>query len=180
MAAAIVALSLVVLFNLLLTFGVLRRLRELQDRTPQGPITPPLQTGIRAPAFVAHDISGARFSERDLAGGGVLAFLATDCDGCHQQIPTLQVSLASVSNLPVVVVVATAMHGEVDTERSVELMSRVKVPEYTRKVAAIEPLDGNLQAAYQVTDFPTYIIIDDGGIIRATTHDASRVGIAAH
>jgi hypothetical protein len=100
LAAAVVLIGMLCLLNLLLTFGVIRRLRE-QSATGKAP-TPildpdgkPALVGDVPPAgapigdFTATTVDGDLISREGLVNGGTAVFLAADCGSCRENVPNL-------------------------------------------------------------------------------------------
>ena len=84
---SVVMLWAIVLFNLLLTFGLIRRMNT-RSRMPSGEM---LKIGAPAPAFTAETLTGetvtlAQFAGRRLA----LLFMSSTCDPCLEKLPELQ------------------------------------------------------------------------------------------
>lgn len=83
LAAAVVLLGVLCLLNLLLTIGILRRMRA--QAAPAGP-SPALGPGSSAGEFTAVTTHGEPVSHDTLTG--VVGFFSADCEACHELLPS--------------------------------------------------------------------------------------------
>ncbi|MFC5180505.1 peroxiredoxin family protein [Actinomadura harenae] len=90
LVAAVVLFAVLSVLNLLLTFGILRRMRA---DAAAGPRTVPgagdlfaLKPGATVPEFSAVTTRDEPVTREDAAG--VVAFFSADCDGCHDLLPS--------------------------------------------------------------------------------------------
>lgn len=97
--------------------------------------------------------------------GGVVIFMELGCPPCSVMSENWRETLASWSNHPVVLGIASA--------------SLDRITRYREKLAIPFPIycdTGNVyETAYQVIDFPFQLVIDTSGIIRSTTYDAREI-----
>lgn len=156
---AVATLSFLTLANLLLTFGVIRRLRSLDlPRHPEA-LAPELSAGAPAPSVLRETTA------QEPAGSQVLvAFMATDCSGCALQLDDLRDFLAQRPRLSKAVFVTTQMH-----EDSVAT-STLEVPDDPRVTSLDEPLGGLWQTGFRVRDFPSFFLVEDGLVVASTHH----------
>lgn len=143
--------------NLLLTLGVIRRLTKMSSALPS----------VMVPAMALGSSLSQRAVEQlgspAMEGGGLVAFMADDCEGCHAQAEDLAVFLSDNPVLHSVLVVTTKMHSD-SAPRPVPL------PADARVVTVEEPLSGPWQTDFQVSDFPTFFIVRDGRVAAAGHH----------
>jgi hypothetical protein len=179
--AAIVVLTALVLLNLLLTFGVIRRLREhaqaLETVSPRTTLT----VGATVPDFAATTDRGEAVSAATLRSTGALvAFLAPDCPACEEQLPAVRSRLAeAVAGPAAVLVVLTRLHPAPDAADSAaaEAAALVENLGVAGGPALIvhEPLDGPAQLAFQVAAFPAFYLVDTAGRVEAVTNAAAQL-----
>jgi hypothetical protein len=165
--AAVVAVACLCLLDLLLTFGVIRRLREHTDllagaRGGQPPVTG-LAAGQSPGAFSAATIAGDLVS--DVMGLRVVAFLSSSCPACPRMVP------------PFVEYVSSHRIGR-DSVLAVIAGSASEPPPYLAQLAEaaqvrIEPADGDVIHAFRVQEFPAFCVLDSGGALIASGHDPS-------
>jgi cytochrome oxidase Cu insertion factor (SCO1/SenC/PrrC family) len=110
LSAAVVLLCLLCAFDLLLTFGVIRRLRQhteqLADLRTKPAITG-LTIGGDVGAFESRTIDGQSVTSAGLTGDTVVAFFSTTCAACHERLPEFLEHVAAVGvHTRVLVVVA--------------------------------------------------------------------------
>lgn len=163
LAYAIVGiLSVLTLANLLLTFGIIRKLAQMQWSPARVP-SPALVVG--SPVPVVAEVGGHATFEP--TSRSMVVFMAVDCDGCHAQLPDLAGYLARRTDIQRVVAVVTSMHdGRTEHNMELPLGSHVEIIE--------EPLDGPWQRAYLIGDFPTFFIVLHGRV-EAASHHISRL-----
>ncbi|MGK5674299.1 peroxiredoxin family protein [Micromonospora sp. URMC 106] len=176
--AVLVVLTTLTLLNLLLTFGVIRKLREHTQELARArpPVT--LSVGAQVPDFTAATAGGDVVSIASLrASGGLVAFLAPDCSGCQEQLPSTRSALAEALDTPMaVLVVITRLHPAPDRDdrERAELVAALGV-EDSRAVIVHEPLDGALQSAFQVAAFPAFYLVDTDGRVAAASNNATQL-----
>ncbi|GAB3804041.1 peroxiredoxin family protein [Micromonospora zhanjiangensis] len=174
--AAIAVLAILTLLNLLLTFGVIRKLREQELTAVRPPVT--LSVGARVPDFTASTAGGDVVSVAALRpSGGLVAFLAPDCSGCQEQLPAVRSALAEALDTPMaVLVVVTRLRPEsahTDNEDT-DLVAALGVAD-SRAAIVHEPLDGTLQSAFQVAAFPGFYLVDTDGRVAAVSNNAAQL-----
>ncbi|MEV4543206.1 peroxiredoxin family protein [Micromonospora echinaurantiaca] len=176
--AALVVLAVLALLNLLLTFGVIRKLREHTQELARArpPVTLPV--GAQVPDFTAPTAGGDVVSIASLrASGGLVVFLAPDCSGCQEQLPAARSALAEALDTPVaVLVVLTRLRPAPEREDSerAELVTALGVLD-SRAAIVHEPLDGALQSAFQVAAFPAFYLVDTDGRVAGVSNNASQL-----
>ncbi|MDO3703161.1 TlpA disulfide reductase family protein [Micromonospora sp. C28SCA-DRY-2] len=176
--AALVVLAVLALLNLLLTFGVIRKLREHTQELARArpPVT--LSVGAQVPDFTAPTTGGDVVSVASLrAAGGLVAFLAPDCSGCQEQLPSVRSTLAEALATPMaVLVVLTRLSPapERDDRERAELVAALGL-RGTRVAVVHEPLDGALQSAFQVAAFPAFYLVDTDGRVAGVSNNASQL-----
>lgn len=161
-AAAAVAIGLTLL-NLLLTLGVIRRLREHTDLLSRRVVDNPaeakvmLDPGQEPAGFVVTAQDGGVIDSAMLAQRSLVAFLSPGCDLCHEQLPEFIGYAGHFSNgrdATVAVVVG-------DHEQAHELVSRLTP---VAKVV-LEDKDGAMCKAFDVKGYPAYAVVDGGVIV---------------
>jgi hypothetical protein len=83
LVAAVVLLAVVCVLNLILTLGLIRRLRA-QDAPHAGPPTA-LGVGAEIGDFAATTVDGEPVRRDDLTG--LVGFFSAGCDPCHELLP---------------------------------------------------------------------------------------------
>lgn len=165
LGAAIVVVGLLCLADLLLTLGVIRRLREHTEqlagfRGQDAPVSG-LASGEIPEPFTALSISGERLSGP--AGWRVVAFFSAGCSACPERVPAfIDYLRANQISRDAVLTVITSSQPE-----------PVSYQEHLAEVApvCIEPLDGEIAAAFKVRGFPTFCLLDGAGSVSAFSHE---------
>lgn len=163
--AAVVIVGALCLLDLLLTFGVIRRLREhtelLARSQPAGVDVIGLPAGTAPPAFTATDGDGA--AVRGPSGLRVVAFFSTSCSICPKRAPAFvdYVRGHPVGRDEVLAVVVG------QTAESVPYMADLT------DVARVctESADGALERSFAVRGFPAFFVLDAGGTVLWSGYD---------
>ncbi len=131
-----------------------------------------LQPGDLAPAFAAQDVSGRNVRSADLAGKVVLvAFWATWCRTCREELPGLDRLLGKYGNRGFSVVAVTVGS------------SRQAVADYLKSNTLSFPVlldDGTVSALYQCVHLPTAFLIGRDGVIRKVYKGAAKDALAVY
>ncbi|MEV4641155.1 TlpA disulfide reductase family protein [Actinoplanes sp. NPDC049548] len=161
----VAVLSAISILNLLLTFGIIRRLRS----QPMGrPVNYPgvLPVGAVAGDFAAWDIQDRPVSRDDLSGRTLVGFFSPGCSSCLERLPDfVAVSAAFGPERSWAVVLG-------DVEQAGEYLPSL---EPVARVVLQDP-DGPLMSAFSVSAFPTFFVVDAGGRVLSsglTTEDLS-------
>ncbi|MFI1829347.1 TlpA family protein disulfide reductase [Streptomyces sp. NPDC020412] len=150
LTAAVVLVGMLCVLDLLLTIGVIKKLREYGPAGPTrapGPGMTPLSPGKELPAFTAVTVDGETVDRSSLPGEALIAFLSPNCAPCRAELPELVAYAAAEPggrNHTLAVVVGEPE----ECERFVRELSPV-----ARVV--VEPKGGPVCAALRVDAFPT-------------------------
>jgi hypothetical protein len=157
------------LLNLLLTLGVLRRLREHSARLAEvpdfsmedGPAYSAKFTGRPLPDFSARAIDGTQISPQSLMGSpGMIAVLRVGCGPCHEQLPGF-VGWAGDTDATATALVTGPSSDATDM---IGRLADVSVVVAGREADALAETLG-------VNVFPTFLEMDSSGVVvRAETH----------
>lgn len=164
--AALALVGAVASLNLLLTLGVIRRLREHTVRLaalPAGGGPPPelmLPAGARPGDFRAETVDGAEVSLTSLAAPALVGFFSPGCEPCREWIPRFVQAAGELPHGPaqalaVVVGDATAMSDELARLRRVAQV-------------VVEPFDGPVSRAFAVNGWPVLCRLGEDGTITTT------------
>jgi thiol-disulfide isomerase/thioredoxin len=171
----VLIVGIVSLANLLLAFGIIRRLREHSELIVQGSFGGPQTTVLKLAAgstpagFAATTADGRQLTSA--AGFTLVAFFSTTCPSCSAMAgPFTQ--LVAEHGLPresVLVVVAG---------------SQAEAPAYLDQLTVVatlvsEDLGGLVQQAFQVTGYPAICLLDEGGAVVASDYDPARLPVPA-
>jgi hypothetical protein len=163
LAAAVALFGLLAAVNLLLTIGVVRRLREqttelaeLRARAPMGGDETSLPVGATVAPFEvatvdAHTVSLASLGERPLVG-----FFSPSCKPCNERLPGF---VQHAGSRPggrdnVLAVVAGTLEGSVEYVEQLRAVATV----------VVEPDQGPVQKAFGVTGFPSFLLLREGEV----------------
>jgi peroxiredoxin len=168
LSVAVVVLAVLCLLDLVLTLGVVRRLRDhntrlqaLQGVAPDGFALPRPGDGVSP--FSAVALSGETVTNDDLAEPTLVAFFTPDCPSCEEKLPgfldyTRDFASGKARVLGVVASESGGSH------------YRTALSEVATVVSERER--GALQKAFNVTAFPSFLVVVDGMVAQAT-HDVA-------
>ncbi|MEV4415377.1 hypothetical protein [Catellatospora sp. NPDC049609] len=159
--AAVVLLGLLCLLNLVLTYGVVRRLRRhseilaaREDTGQTGGSTAP--AGTELPPFSAVSVQGGELSERSFTAPTLVGFFSPGCPPCEALIPRfVAAAAAGGSSALAVVEEEEGMEAYVGRLRSVATV-----------VAG--PQARVLAKAFAVRGYPAICLVGAGGVIADT------------
>lgn len=167
LTAAVVLVGLLCLLDLVLTLGVIRRLREhtslleqrpgLSDAFPE-PLGVPV--GETVGAFEATTPGGEQVSRDLLAGRTLVGFFAPGCGPCAEQLPAF---IERARSMPggrgeaLAVVVGDESAGDPAYEQRLAPVAQV----------VVEGAAGPLQQAFGVRAYPSLFLVETGGVVAA-------------
>jgi thiol-disulfide isomerase/thioredoxin len=165
LSVAVAVLAVLVLLDLVLTLGVVRRLRDhstrigvLQGIQPEEASLP--DAGAEIAPFTVVTASGTLTND-DLAEPTLVGFFTPDCPSCEEKLPTF---LSYAHEFPGgkarVIGVVASESGGVSYRNALSEVATV----------ATERERGDMQKAFGVQAFPTFLVIVDGQIVQATHH----------
>ncbi|MFF4623418.1 TlpA family protein disulfide reductase [Nonomuraea jabiensis] len=157
---AVVLVGVLCLLNLLLTVGVIRRLRK---QAASAASLPPMEEGLaigeKIPEFAATTTGGEPISDELIEGPALIGFFSPSCQPCRELMPRF-IDHARRSPAAVLAVVVTDSDKEAvaDVERLAEVARVV-----------VEVPHAAIQSAFRVTGYPTVFEIGADG--RVTDND---------
>ena len=142
-------LWIVVLFNLILTLAIVRRMNHSQAE----PIET-LKIGQPAPDFLAHSLAGTSFSlssfeERDL----ILVFISPDCGFCRDMLPDLEtIKTEALKHNTEIILISDST--------SLKTQDFVNETEITLPILVAPREENDLFLKYKIGGVPFYTIVD--------------------
>lgn len=170
LAAAVVVVGLLCLLDLVLSLGVIRRLRRHTDHlnrlllataaTAEG-----VPVGEVVGEFAATTTNGAPVSRDLLVGRTLIGFFSPGCGPCATQLPLFIEYARSMPARQVIAVV------DVEQAGAAEYLDRLS------DVAQVvtESHEGALRAAFRVPGFPMLYLVGSGGVVLASGFTMSSV-----
>lgn len=170
LAAAIILIGAICLVNLVLSLGVVRRLRShttliehlLTRNTAPKPI---LSAGERIGPFSAVTTGGGLISRESMTGsaGNVLVgFFSPDCDSCRDRLPEF-IRKAKESDETLAVVVG-------QEAAAMDLVDSFTLHDVSRVVLEA-PEDGAMSHAFGVQALPAVCVVDGTGLVLSSDAD---------
>jgi hypothetical protein len=165
--ALVVLVGAVAVLNLLLTVGVIRRLRQhtenLANLSTMGGPQPSIMIGEgeRAGEFAATTTDGEPVTRDLLSGQTLVGVLTPDCSACRERLPEF---VSSAETFP-------GGRGQVLAVLAGELE---QVEEYREQLAPVArvviepPMKGAVATALKVEGFPAFAVLDADGTVVAS------------
>ncbi|MFD8556954.1 TlpA family protein disulfide reductase [Streptosporangium canum] len=154
LVVAVILVALLCLVNLVLTFGVIRRLRD--HESPAGGPVPEtsVRVGEEIGPFAATTTLGERVTADSLAARTFVGFFAPGCGPCHEKLPGF-VNHVSGSTVPALAVVLG--EGEEAAEMVTALEGAARVVISTR--------EGAIGSAFRITGTPAFLTVEAGRVV---------------
>jgi len=165
--AAIAVVGVVCLLDLLLTFGVIRRLREHTEMltTTGSPADPPagLSAGELPGPFTAVTTDGELVDGP--AGLRLVAFFASWCTVCPGRVPPFADYLRAHGVSRDSVLVVSVGPDDTPPPHLAELVGLAQI--------CVEKDEGEIAQLFKVTGFPAFCLLDVDGTVMVSDHDSS-------
>jgi thiol-disulfide isomerase/thioredoxin len=172
LAAGVVIVFVLTALNLLLIFGVVRRLREhtelLSARPGLGPSDLMVRLGESPGEFAATTTDGERISRDSLVGGQLVGFFSPGCEACKERAPLFAEHAAAGDRHQALVVVVGAPDEVGELVARFEPLARVVVESSTG--------EASVAGAFKVKGFPAICTLDAGGVVTAAGFDVVAPG----
>ncbi|MFG1886195.1 TlpA family protein disulfide reductase [Micromonospora sp. NPDC049102] len=175
--AAVILVGLVCVLDLVLTLGVIRRLREHTEllKAVENP-SHDLTVGDAIDAFSIEDVEGRRLSADRLPAGTVVGFFSVGCQPCRAALPKFVDHAATMPGGRDQVVAVVAGADAADAESLVSALrpvARVVFGDY----------EGVLPTAFKIKGYPSVLMVDplaDGRLVVTDDNvDLSRAELVA-
>ncbi|GAA1892024.1 TlpA family protein disulfide reductase [Asanoa iriomotensis] len=173
MAVAVAVLGLFCLANLLLTVGVVRRLRDhsaMLELVGGPEVISPVGSAVDEYAAVA--IDGASVRRDLLVGLTLVGFFSPTCGPCHERLP-LFVTRARLMPAERVLAVVVGQ-GDDDSDGTREIVGRLTEV----ATVVVEPPNGVLAQAFGVRGFPAFALVDASGEVVGAGTDPATLPVA--
>ncbi|GGO73022.1 TlpA family protein disulfide reductase [Nonomuraea cavernae] len=161
MLSLVALVGVLTVLNLLLTFGVIRRLREHTDLLARGTTPaasmdgPDMPAGRRVAEFDGTTTEGEPLGRDLLAGETFVGFVSPGCTPCDERMPEL-------------IETARAWPGGRQDTMIVVFGRRAAAAEYIERLTSVakvvvEAPNGPIAAAFGVKGFPIFGVVDQAG-----------------
>jgi thiol-disulfide isomerase/thioredoxin len=175
LVTAVIIVGVLCLLDLLLTFAVVRRLRETGERlaTLESVMSPPIRrAGEAVGAFAATTVDGHVVSEHDISPGTLVGFLSPGCAGCAVQLPEfLEVARAHPAGpAGILAVVVGDQAGSAEYVDVLAPLARV----------VVVPLGHDVEKAFAVQSFPAFAVVGRGGVVQVSGPTPAVLSVAAN
>ena len=157
---AVLLLTVLTVFNLVVVLGVVRRLRTYENRLGDLAEPPPVSTatlGEPVADFAASTVDGRTVGRDSLTGRTLVGFFSPDCPACHERLGDFRT--AAVRHPGDVLAVVVDDGG--DTAPVVGAFSGTGV------AVVVEDPEGPVASAFGVRGFPAFVLVRDGGVVES-------------
>ena len=158
------ALVLLVALNLLLTYGVIRRLNDHESKIldlsrgeePSTTFGNPAP-GFVAPEFTTQTTAGSTIDRSELEEGvRFVGFFSTYCSPCRDELPRFVEFAAGRAEGQVMIVVEGPHDDAADMVGNGSDVSQV----------VLEPTEGQLKNAFGIDRYPAMLVLQDGVVVK--------------
>jgi hypothetical protein len=179
LTALVVAVGIVCVLNLLLLFGVIRRLKEHDQaiaRIPQGGVLGAPADSMRAPGsevdeFTAVSTDDVPVTKDTLTRETLVGFFSVSCAPCVENAPKFAAHAAGLPGGKDSVLTVVVADGDDDPSEMAAVLG------YGARVV-VEGYEGPMATAFGVTAFPAYAVVASGRIT-ATALDFTTLPVPA-
>ncbi|MDG6106785.1 hypothetical protein Daura_29480 [Dactylosporangium aurantiacum] len=157
---AVLLLTALTVFNLVVVLGVVRRLRAYENRLGDLAEPPPVATvriGEPVADFVASTVDGQAVGRDSITGRTLVGFFSPDCPACHERLGDFRT--AAVGHPGDVLAVVVDDGG--DTGPVVGAFAGTGV------AVVVEDPEGPVARAFGVRGFPAFVLVRDGGVVES-------------
>ena len=173
LVAAVTVVGVLCLLNLLLLFGVIRRLREHTEMLGRFTGSPPalvgLDPGEPAAAFAATATGGEPVTGP--AGLRAVGFFSSSCSICPERVGPFLDYLGS---------------HQIPREQALCVVTGLAAspPPYAQRLAegsmvCVEAEDGEIERAFKIQGFPVFCLLDGSGRVLASSYDPAKLPLPA-
>lgn len=163
LTTAVLLLALLCVLNLVLTFGVIRRLRAEEPAGQPGtwPGRQALSAGATVGPFSAADIDGSGLDRDSLTEGLLVTFLSPSCPACEELLPLIVERAREHGSARVLAVVVRDRDKDVDFSEYVARLAPV-----ARVVVTF--LGDQLTEAFAIQGLPAYVEMGPDGRVASS------------
>jgi thiol-disulfide isomerase/thioredoxin len=159
-----VVLGILCSLDLVLTLGVVRRLRDHSERLSQLTVAPPkpaeptpmMPVGEAVDGFSVVTTDGETVSPDTFTVPTLVGFFSPECEPCQEQAPEFARFAAAIPGGRGATLAVVLDTGEVSREFAATLAAARVV---------LEPADGSLAKAFKIKGFPAIGIVDEHGVV---------------
>lgn len=168
LSAAVVIFGVLTTLNLILTLGVLKKLREQGEQLAHAggkehQPDPIVERGEVVDDFATTSLDGAAVTRAGATGLRLVAFVSPMCDMCAAQIPNLLDRAAHMPGGRDNVLITVVGKGDDVTEYAQQFRPLAQV--------VVEPGSGAVNRAFRLDRFPAYGLIDaEGRVVTSSDH----------
>jgi thiol-disulfide isomerase/thioredoxin len=158
--AAVVVVGSLCVLNLMLTYGVIRRLREHATLLAQRPAGMPdiiAGAGSVVGAFTATTVDGAELTADDLEPGTLVGFFSPSCGACVEQLPKF-IDAAAAHPGGQDRVLAVVVGPAKDTAEQVAALS-------PKARVVVASLGSEIEKAFEVHGYPGFALVGDARVV---------------
>ncbi len=153
------------LLNLILTLGVIRRIRQHTELLNEQRRKPTPSMGDMPAAFVAKTVAGSTLTRESLQTPALIGFFTTGCEPCETALPLFISYAAAFSGSPERVLAVVIGPQEEAAAYNLRLAQVAQV--------VVEYPDGPVQTAFSVDGSPAFGILDERGVVSLATRSVA-------
>lgn len=165
-----VLLWLVVVFNLLLTFALIRRLNANPQTAAPAQREKGLPAGQPAPDFTAETLTGETVTRATYAGRNLaLLFVSPTCGPCREALPAYEALQPAAARAGVILLLVSTADAAQTRAFADELHLRLPI--------LVAPAPSNtFSRDYRIPGTPSYCLVDAAGIVQSAGYPSLEWG----
>jgi hypothetical protein len=178
LTAAVVVVGVIGVLNLLLTFGVIRRLREHTELIGTGgaganTVSTMRRVGESIAPFDATTVAGDAISRDGLSGVTLIGVFGVGCEACEEKLPKFVDFAGSFPGGRQQVLAVVAARGD-------DAAAARYVDELAPVANVVSESDrGPVLTALGVDGYPAFGIVDADGVVRSTALDPTKLALVS-
>ncbi|MFD8529692.1 hypothetical protein ACFV0L_19975 [Streptosporangium canum] len=155
LVVSVILLTLAVLANLILTYGVIRRLREHSEMiASSGRRDVSVSVGAQIGAFATTTTRGEPITNDSLGEQTLVAFFSPSCKPCHEKLPSFLKYSSQSSNDTLAVVLTSEKDEAEEMIAQLETTSRV----------CVDTFDSTISSAFSIVGTPAFVTVSYGSV----------------
>jgi Redoxin len=175
LTAAVIVVGLIAVLDLLLTFGVVRRLREHTELIGGGAGAPAgaptmLEIGGSIAPFDATTVDGEAISRDRLSGTTLIGVFGAGCPACEEKLPRFVEFAGSFAGGRSQVLAVVAARDSTAAAPYVDALTGVAT-------VVRDAQGGPLLTALGVSGYPAFAIADSAGVVRSSSLDPAKLAL---
>ncbi|MFJ4498803.1 TlpA family protein disulfide reductase [Streptomyces sp. NPDC088864] len=170
LGSAVALLGALTVLNLVLTYGIIRKLPSLAPARPAGPVDAG-SVGTVAGDFSVHTADGSVLTRQDLPDGALVGFFSPGCEPCTELLPRFSAAVRDlrISRAEVLAVIAPGTESPHPYADELGDIARLAVGGEAARIAE----------AFGITGYPVVCRVASDGSVTVIDRELRALGVRA-